>query len=93
MIYEQLVQLIESIEKDQEIIFETSTFTFGLLRKILQDEDVIMFGGYELHQSLWQLKISSAEEIANGIINHISEYGSDVEGSSCITLDEIVIGE
>ncbi|GEM_PF-4436488 len=91
MTYDQLVKAIENIELDEEIMFDTSTFAFGLTRMEIQDEDVLIFGGYGTHQSIWQLRTSDEYEIADEIIKHINGYHSEIEGKKWLTIDEMEI--
>jgi hypothetical protein len=86
MTYEELVEIIKDLDIDEERKLQSSTFTFGLGCDEKFDEAVIIFGGYATHFSIWSLEYSSPEEIANGIVEHIKQYHSDV--NEHITLEE-----
>lgn len=90
MLKSQLVSVIENLEVGQEVKITSSTFTFGLKKIVEFDDVVVIFGGYGTHYSIWATEIYVSEEIAEKIIDHASEYHSDLDTGN-IELEELEI--
>jgi hypothetical protein len=86
MTFENLVSIIADTNMGEEWDLKSSTYTFGFRCLRLFDDKIIAFGGYGTHISTWNVEHSSPEDIANGIVEHIKQYDSDV--NEYVTLEE-----
>lgn len=86
----QLIEIIEELEVDEEVKIKSSSFVFGLKKVFELDTETILFGGYGNHLSVFSISVfnefDETEQIANGIIEHLKGYHSNV--TEWITLEE-----
>ncbi|MFC8688197.1 hypothetical protein [Brevibacillus porteri] len=89
MTKDQLQTMVEEMQVGDEFKLKSSTFVFGLKCMELLEGEVIVFGGYGTHYSVWDRAVYDVGDIVEEIEEHIGGYHSDIK--SHVDLEECVI--
>jgi hypothetical protein len=90
----EMRKLINNLTLDNEILIKSSNCLFGIKKIKILDGEVIVFGGYASHFSIWNVDNEDEfhiRDIVEGIEQHISRYDTKIVGKVYTELGECEI--